>query len=697
MRNTTFMAAIILLVASCGKTQQNPLLSDFATPHQTPPFDKIKTEHYEPAFDTAIEEAQKELTQIASSKETPTFENTIVALDNVGERMGAISGIFFNLNACLTDSLMQDIAQNVSPKLTSFSHSIYMNPELFARVKQVYEQKESLNLNPEQTTLLENTWKSFIDGGANLEGAAKERFKEISIELSKLSLTFDKNELAETNAYELHVTDEKDLSGLPDGAKEMAAMTAKQRGKEGWVFTLQYPSMGPLMKYADNRKLREDIYRANASRGHKANENNNEDVVKKITALRLEKANIMGYDTYADYALTSRMANSPETVNTFIEELHAASYPFNVKDKKEVEDFARKNGLNGELQRWDWSYYSNKLMQEKYALDDEMLKPYFKLENVQKGIFDLSTRLYGITFKEVTNIPVYHPEVKTYEVYDNDGSFLAILYTDFFPRESKGGGAWMTEFRGQKMKDGKDQRPLVSLVMNFTKPTDTKPSLLTFNEVTTFLHEFGHALHGIFGKATYGSTSMDGVYRDFVELPSQFMENYALEKEWLDTWAVHYETGEQIPQEFIDKIKRSSNFQSGYTSDRQLSFGMVDMAWHTIKAPVTEDLVTFEQRAMGKTETMPFVEGSAFSTAFGHIFAGGYAAGYYGYKWAEVLDADAFSLFKQNGIFDKATAESFRRNILEKGATEHPMTLYKRFRGEEPGVDALLERSGLKN
>ena len=689
------MAAIILLVASCGKTEQNPLLTDFTTPHQTPPFDKIKAEHYEPAFDAAIEEAQRDIDRIANSKEAPTFENTIVALDAAGKRLGDVSGIFFNLNACLTDSVMQDIAQNVSPKLTAYSHAIYMNPTLFARVKQVHEQKEKLNLNTEQTTLLENTWKAFIDGGANLEGEAKERFKEVSIELSKLSLTFDKNERAETNAFELLVTDEKDLSGLPEGVKEMAAMTAKQKGKEGWIFTLHYPSMAPFMKYADNRALREQMYRANASRAYRNNENNNEEVIKKITALRLEKAKLLGYATYADYALTDRMANTPAIVNGFIDQLHEASHRHALKDKAEVEAYARSKGLKGELQRWDWSYYSNKLMQEKYALDDEMLRPYFQLENVQRGVFDLATRLYGITFKEVTNIPLYHPEVKTYEVRDNDGSFLAVLYTDFFPRESKGGGAWMTAFRGQKMTDGKDQRPLVSLVMNFTRSTDSLPALLTFQEVTTFLHEFGHALHGIFGKCTYGSTSMDGVSRDFVELPSQFMENYALEKEWLDTWATHYKTGETIPQEYIDKIKRSSNFQAGYGSDRQLSFGMVDMAWHTITAPVTEPLVDFEQRAMGRTEIMPLVKGTAFSPAFGHIFAGGYAAGYYGYKWAEVLDADAFSLFKQRGIFDRATAESFRREVLEKGASENPMTLYKRFRGQEPTVDALLERSGL--
>lgn len=690
------MAAIILVMASCGKSDQNPLLTAFDTPHQTPPFDKIKAEHYEPAFDIAIEDAKKEVARIAASKETPTFENTIVALDNTGERLEYISSIFFNLNSAMTDSLMQDIAQKVSPKLTAYGHEIYMNQELFNRVKQVYEQKEKQNLNPEQHALLEKTWKAFIKGGANLEGADKERFKEVSIELSKLSLTFDKNELAETNAFELHVTTEEDLSGLPEGVKEMAAITAKQKGKEGWIFTLHYPSFAPFMKYADNRKLREQMYRANSSRGYHDNEYNNEEIIKKITALRLELAQIMGYKNYAEYALTDRMANTPEIVNNFIEELHKASHPASLRDKKEVEEYARKAGLKGELQRWDWAYYSNKLMQEKYALDDEMLKPYFKLENVQSGIFDLAHKLYGITFREVHNIPLYHKEVKTFEVYDTDSTYLGVLYLDFFPRESKGSGAWMTEFRGQKIKDDKDSRPLVSMVMNFTKPTETKPSLLTFSEVTTFLHEFGHAMHGMLSKCTYGSTSGTNVYRDFVELPSQIMENWALEKEWLDTWAVHYQTGERLPQEYIDKIKKSANFQSGYASDRQLSFAMVDMAWHTITKPVTEPLIEFENKAMGKTEIMPLVKGSAFSTAFGHIFAGGYAAGYYGYKWAEVLDADAFSVFKKNGIFDKETATSFRKNILEKGGSENPMILYKRFRGQEPTVDALLERSGLK-
>ena len=691
------MAALILLVASCGKTEQNPLLSSFDTPHQTPPFDKIKAEHYEPAFDVAIEEAKKEVEQIASSKASPTFENTIAALDNVGERMSTISGIFFNLNACLTDSLMQDIAQNVSPKLTSFSHDIYMNPQLFERVKQVYAQKATLNLNTEQTQLLENTWKAFIDGGANLEGAARERFKEISIELGKLSLTFDKNELEETNAFELHVTDEKDLSGLPEGAKEMAAMTAKQRGKEGWVFTLHYPSMAPLMKYADNRELREKMYRAYASRGNRDNQYDNKEVIRKMVALRLEKAQLLGYPTYAEYVLTDRMAQNTEMVNTFLGQLLAASHPHALAEKQEVEEFARRQGFKGELQRWDWAYYSNKLKQEKYALDDEMLKPYFKLENVQQGVFGLANKLYGLTFKEVDNIAKYHEDVKTFEVYDRDGRFLAVLYTDFFPRESKGGGAWMTEFRGQHKKDGQDLRPLVSLVMNFTKPTASKPSLLTFDEVTTFLHEFGHSLHGMLSQCTYNSTGGTNVYRDFVELPSQIMENWALEKEWLDTWAVHYQTGEKIPQEYITKIHEAANFQSGYQNDRQLSFGLVDMAWHSVTSPVNGSIQAFENQAMAPTESFPPVDSSCFSTGFGHIFGGGYAAGYYSYKWAEVLDADAFSVFKQQGIYDQATAESFRKNILEKGGSEHPMILYKRFRGQEPTIDALLERSGLKS
>ena len=698
MKTIICMTTLILSITSCSEKQAgNPLLEHFTTPHQTPPFDRIETRHYEPAFDQASEDAKQEIKTSSTSAEAPDFENTIVALDQAGEKLSTISSIFFNLNSACTNEEMQQIAQRVSPKLTEYGNSVYMNPELFARVKKVYESRDRQSLTPEQSTLLEDTWKSFIKGGANLESAAQKRFQEIAMELSQLGLKFDENTLAETNGFTLHITDEKDLAGLPEGAVEMAAMTAKEKELEGWLFTLHAPSYIPFMKYADNRELREKMYRAYASRGNRDNQYDNKEVIRKMVTLRLEKAQLLGYPTYAEYVLTDRMAQNTEMVNTFLGQLLAASHPHALAEKQEVEEFARRQGFKGELQRWDWAYYSNKLKQEKYALDDEMLKPYFKLENVQQGVFGLANQLYGLTFKEVDNIAKYHEDVKTFEVYDRDGRFLAVLYTDFFPRESKGGGAWMTEFRGQHKKDGQDVRPLVSLVMNFTKPTASKPSLLTFDEVTTFLHEFGHSLHGMLSQCTYNSTGGTNVYRDFVELPSQIMENWALEKEWLDTWAVHYQTGEKIPQEYITKIHEAANFQSGYQNDRQLSFGLVDMAWHSVTSPVSGSIQAFENQAMAPTESFPPVDSSCFSTGFGHIFGGGYAAGYYSYKWAEVLDADAFSVFKQQGIYDQATAESFRKNILEKGGSEHPMILYKRFRGQEPTIDALLERSGLKS
>ena len=695
MKTMTYMTAFICMVACNHKTDKNPLLEDFKTVHHTPPFDRIRTEHYEPAFEKAIADARKEIEQIAHTDSAPDFENTIAALDRAGERLGEISSIFFNLNSACTNDEMQQIAQRISPKLTEYSNSIYMDPILFKRVKQVYENREEIVLTPEQATLLKDTWKAFIKGGANLEESDRERYKEVSMEISRLGLKFDENLLAETNGYTLHITDEKDLAGLPESAREQAALTAKEKNLEGWVFTLHAPSYIPFLKYADKRDLRERLYRAYSSRGNKDNEYNNNGIIKKMVALRLEKANLLGYKNYAEYALADRMAQTPEAVNDFLARLLEASHPYALAEKKEVEEFARKSGFSGELQRWDWAYYSNKLKQEKYALDDEMLKPYFRLEKVQEGVFGLASSLYGLTFKEVDNIPKYHEDVKTFEVYDKDGSFLAVLYTDFFPRESKGGGAWMTEFRGQHKQAGQDVRPLVSIVMNFTKPTETKPSLLTFDEVTTFLHEFGHALHGMLSRVTYNSTSGTNVYRDFVELPSQVMENWAYEKEWLDKWAAHYETGEKIPAEYIAKIHDAANFQSGYQSDRQISFGLVDMAWHTVTGDIEESVPEFEQRAMSATETFPAVNSSCFSAGFGHIFGGGYAAGYYSYKWAEVLDADAFSVFKRNGIFNTVIADSFRKNILEKGGSEHPMVLYKRFRGQEPRIDALLERSGL--
>lgn len=689
------MTALIFLAVSCGKTEKNPLLEDFHTPYQTPPFDQIRTAHYEPAFDQAISEAQNEIQAIAANPAAPDFENTIAALDLSGDRLAAVSSIFFNLNTACTNDEMQQVAQKVSPKLTEYNNSIYMNPQLFARVKQVYQNRDSTAFTPEQNTLLEKTWQAFINGGANLEGAAKERYKEISMELSQAGLKFDENILAETNDFNLQITDSAQLSGLPEGVIEMAAQAAKEKNKTGWVFTLNAPSYIPFMKYSDNRELREKMYRAYSSRGNRNNAYDNNELVKKMAALRLEKARLLGYGSYAAYVLTNRMAQTPETVSQFLQQLLAASHPFALADKKEAGDFAGQSGFQGELQRWDWMFYSNKLKQAKYDLDDELLKPYFKLENVQKGVFGLATTLYGLTFKEANNIPKYHEDVRTFEVYDRDSSFMAVLYTDFFPRESKSGGAWMTEFRSQHTKNGEDVRPFVSIVMNFTKPTATKPSLLTFDEVTTFLHEFGHALHGMLSKGNYNSTSGTNVYRDFVELPSQMMENWALEKEWLDLWAVHYDTGEPMPEEYIARIRNASNFQSGYQGDRQLSFAMTDMAWHTVTGEISESVQDFENKAMSATEIFPAVDSSCFSTAFGHIFGGGYAAGYYSYKWAEVLDADAFSVFKQNGIFDPVTAASFRKNILEKGGSEHPMILYKRFRGQEPTIEALLERSGL--
>lgn len=674
--------------------RQNPLLEAYDTPYHTPPFSQIQLGDYEPAFQQAIKEARQEIDDITANQEAPSFSNTIETLDASGEKLNSISSIFFNLNSACTSNEMQTIAQQVSPLLTEYSNSITMNPKLFQRIKNVYDNCDRKQLTPEQNTLLEDTYRTFVKGGANLQGEAQQRFREISMELSRLSLKFEENTLAATNAFTLHLTDKTELSGLPEGVIEMAAMTAKDKGLEGWLFTLHAPSYIPFMKYADKRELREQMYRAYSSRCNQGGESDNNEIIRQMVNLRLEKAQLLGYNSYADYVLSDRMAETVTNVNQFLEQLLNASHPHALAEKQEVEEFAHRNGFTETLQRWDWAYYSNKLKQEKYALDDEMLKPYFQLEKVQQGVFDLANRLYGLTFQERTDIPKYHEDVRTYEVCRNN-QFLAILYTDFFPRESKGGGAWMTDYRGQHHQGSEDIRPLVSIVMNFTKPTTSKPSLLTFDEVTTFLHEFGHSLHGMLSRCTYNSTSGTNVYRDFVELPSQIMENWALEKEWLDTWAVHYLTHEPIPQEYIDKIRRAANFQSGYHCDRQLSFGMVDMAWHSITAPFKGNILDFETQAMASTESFPSVNGSCFSTVFGHIFGGGYAAGYYSYKWAEVLDADAFAVFKAHGIFDKETADSFRKNILERGGSEHPMILYKRFRGQTPSVDALLKRSGL--
>ncbi len=674
---------------------KNVLLAEFQTPHSVVPFDRITFEDFQPAFEKSIEEARLEIDKIIGNQEAPGFVNTVEALEYSGKKLDRVSSIFFNLNEANTSEEMQLLAQEISPMLTEFVNDIYLNEKLFAKVKSVYEKKESLGLNSEQRMLLDKQYKNFVRSGANLSDENKEKFRKITTELSLLTLKFGDNVLTETNAFELQITDEKDLAGLPAHIVETAAQAAKAKNKEGWIFTLHYPSYVPFMQYAENQDLREKMYKAFNSKAYHGNDNDNREIIKKIVLHRLQLANLLGYKTYADYVLENRMAETPEKVEKFLNEMIEASMPFAKQDYEEVQQFAQKTEPGIQLQRWDWAFYSEKLKMQKFNIDDEMTRPYFRLENVQKGIFELANMLYGITFKENEAIPTYHKDVKAYEVFDDDGRFLAVLYLDFFPRESKQGGAWATSFINQHRENGVDIRPQVSLVFNFTKPSETRPSLLTYDQVTTFLHEFGHSLHYILTDCTYGSLSGTNVYWDFVELPSQIMENWAQQREWLDRVAVHYETGEKIPDSLLNNIVTSSNFQSGYSFIRQLSLGLNDMAWHSITTEVEIPVQDFEKKAIASIELFPVVEGCMLSTQFSHIFSGGYGAGYYSYKWAEVLDADAFSVFKQNGIFDRATAQSFRENILSKGGTAHPMELYKKFRGQEPSIEPLLERSGL--
>ena len=675
---------------------ENPLVKEWNTPFQTPPFNSIKTEHYKPAMLYAIEQAKQEVNAIIVNRARPDFENTIVALERAGGLLNRISGVFFNINECMTSDQLQQIYMEIIPDLTAYGNDVSMNPLLFAKVKEVYDQRDDIALTTEQRMLLEKTYKSFIRSGALLEGAAKEEYRKVSEELSMLTNQYQMNVLAEQNAFFLNITNKKDLAGLPDYVIAAAREEAKARKQKGWTFTLQYPSFSPFMQYADNRDLREKMWRASAFEANNNNDKDNKEIARKIANLRLRMAQLLGYSSYAEYAVEERMAQNPQTVNKFINDLFEASMPFAEKEMKEVQDYANAHGFVGQIQRWDFSYWSEKLKNDKYAMDPNMFKPYFKLENVKKGVFDLADRLYNIEFRENNQIEKYHPDVTVYEVYDKaDGKFLAVLYMDFFPRESKRSGAWMTAFREQYIdENGNDVRPLIQLVCNFTKPTSKEPSLLTFDEVNTFLHEFGHCLHGIFASGTYQSISGTSVYRDFVELPSQIMENFATEKEFLDMFAVHYKTGEKIPQELIDKLIASQRYLAGYMSVRQLSFGMIDMAWHTITSPYTGDVIAMEKNAIAKTELMPVVENSVMTTSFGHIFAGGYAAGYYGYKWAEVLDADAFAAFKEKGIFNREVSTSFRKNILSQGGKKHPMELYKAFRGHEPTNEALLRRCG---
>ncbi|WP_337657964.1 M3 family metallopeptidase [Alistipes sp.] len=670
----------------------NPLLAAWNTPHETPPFSEIELADYEPAFDAAIACSRAEIDAIVNNPKKPTFGNTIVALERQGELLNRIAGLFFNLLEADTSDEMQEIAQRVQPKLTELSNDISLNPELFARVKQVYEHPG--RLRKEDKKLLEDTYQSFARNGAALSDADKELYRKYTSELSGLTLQFGQNALAATNAFTLNITDPKVVAELPAFVKEGMAAEAKARGEKGWTVTLQHPSYLPFMTYSSNRELKEKLWKASNSRAL-GGEFDNTQIVKKIANTRLKIANLLGYKCYADYVLERRMAENTKTVNDFLAELLSETKSYADADYRAVSDYAASLGFKGQLMPWDWSYYTEKYKDEKYALNDELVKPYLKLENVKKGVFMLANKLYGLNFTPNDKVAVYHPDVTAYDVTDADGRFMAVLYLDFFPRESKRSGAWMTEFRGTKIEDGAETRPLVSLVMNFTKPTETAPSLLTFDELETFLHEFGHALHGMLGEGEYESQTGTNVYRDFVELPSQLMENWATEKEFLDLWAVHYETGEPIPAEIVDRIVAAQNYLAAYGNVRQLSFGMTDMAWHTLTEPFEGDVERFEAVSMAPTQVLPVVSGTAMAPAFGHIFSGGYAAGYYGYKWAEVLEADAFSLFKEKGIFNREVASSFRENVLSKGGTEHPMELYVRFRGHKPETKALIEKMGL--
>lgn len=669
----------------------NPLLSPF----DTAPFSKIKNEHFKPAFLKAIEDTRAEIDLITDNPSVPTFENTIEALEFSGQQLDRISSVFFNLNSAETNDEIQKIAQEISPVLSEFSNDITLNQALFKRVKVVYEAKENLELTIEQSTLLDKKYKSFSRNGANLPEEKKKRLREIDAELSKLKLKFGENVLAETNTYEMHLTDENHLDGLPDGEKEAAAQLAKSKNKEGWLITLDYPSYVPFMKYAKNRGLRKELSLAFSSKGFHNDKLDNQENVLKIANLRHERAILLGYSTHAHFVLEERMAENPEKVHAFLNELLEKAKPAAEREFKQLEDFANELDAIGHLQKWDSAYYSEKLKQKLFSLDDEKLKPYFKLENVIAGVFKVAEKLFGLQFEEVFDIDKYHEEVKTYQVYDLSGNYISLFYADFHPRPGKRGGAWMTSYKSQYTKGGENVRPHISNVCNFTKPTTSKPSLLTFNEVTTLFHEFGHGLHGMLADTNYPSLSGTSVYWDFVELPSQVMENWCYEKEALELFAIHYETGEVIPMDLVQKIKESATFQEGMATLRQLSFGLLDMAWHGSNPSKITDVKGHETKAFENTALYPETQETCMSTAFSHIFQGGYSSGYYSYKWAEVLDADAFAYFKEKGIFNKKVASKFKENVLSKGGTENPMVLYKRFRGAEPNVEALLERAGL--
>lgn len=698
---------ILCLLSSCDN-KMNPLLTDSTLPYGAPQFDKIKTEHYLPAFEQAITEAKAEIDAIVNNPDAPTFENTIAALDEAGGRLNDAAGIFYNLMEADTNDQMQGIAEKVSPMMTEYSMYVSLNEPLFARVKAVHESAEGLE--PDQARLLEKTWKSFVRSGANLGAEDKETYSKLSEQLSLLTLQYGKNVLAATNAFTLNLTEEADLEGLPDFVREAAVETAKSKEMEGWAFDLSAPSYGAFMKYSTRRDLRQKMWMAYNTRATEG-ENSNIELCRQIAESRLKIANILGYETYADYALEERMAKNPQTVNEFIQKLLEPSLPAAKAEVKELYEYARANGFeDSEIQPWDFGFWSEKLKDARYSINDEQLKPYFRLESCIDAAFGLAGKLYGLTFEERKDIPVYHPDVKVYDVKDADGVHKALFYADFFPRASKRGGAWMTEFRGQSIVNGVEKRPFISLVTNFTKPTAGKPALLTHDELTTLLHEFGHSLHGILAEGRYSSLTGTNVSRDFVELPSQIMENWAFEPEFLDTFARHFETGEALPDTLINKIVEAKNYNAAYAQVRQLQFGILDMAWHTLKGgsesghfdrlsdlKTMQELgtIAFEKAALKSSNVIPSIPEACISTSFSHIFSGGYSAGYYSYKWSEVLEADAFSLFKEKGIFSTEVSHSFRDNILSKGCSEDEDVLYRRFRGHDPEPEALLEKLGI--
>ena len=672
----------------------NPLLNPFKNLYETAPFSEIKNEHFKPAFVEAIKLAKQEIDAIIQNSETPTFKNTIETLDFSGQTLDRISSVFFNLNSAETNEEIQKIAQEISPMLSEFSNDITLNEDLFKRVAVVFNKKDSLNLTTEQDTLLTNKYKGFVRNGANLNEADKTELRKIDTELSKLKLKFGENVLAETNAFQLHITNKEALKGLPESALEAAEIEAKQKNKEGWVFTLNYPSYIPFLTYAEDRELRKKMALAFGAKAFQNNKFDNQQIVLDIATLRFKRANLLGYKTHADFVLEERMAESPKKVIDFLNNLLPIAKPAAEKEFQQLADLAKKDGIE-HFQKWDSSFYSEKLKQQLFNFDEEQLKPYFKLENVIEGVFTISNKLFDLVFEEIQTIDKYHKDVKTYKVTDTSGKFIAILYADFFPREGKRNGAWMTSFKGQWKTEDTNSRPHISIVCNFTKPTDTKPSLLTFNEVTTLFHEFGHALHGMLANTRYPSLSGTSVFWDFVELPSQLLENWCYEKEALNLFAKHFETNEVIPMELIEKIKQASNFLEGMQTLRQLSFGILDMEWHSKNPTEIKNVKDYETAAFKNTTLFPEVTENCMSTSFSHIFQGGYSSGYYSYKWAEVLDADAFELFLENGIFNKEVAQKLKSNILEKGGTEKPMDLYEKFRGQKPTNTALLKRAGL--